>query len=121
MYDSTDETFTYLAKELGKLEALYIHIVDHSAMGAPDVPHTIKKTMASEFGGTIILSGGYDKKRAEADLEKGLGQLVAFGRPFTANPDLVERFKSGAELAEPNPDLFYTPGPEGYTDFPNAR
>ena len=73
------------------------------------------------FGGPIILSGGYDGKRAEADLVEGKGALVAFGRPFLANPDLLDRYEQDAELNDPRMDLFYTPGPEGYTDYPTLQ
>ena len=58
-------------------------------------------------------------ERAETDLNSGLGDLVAFGRPFISNPDLVERFRNGWPLSK-NPDssLFYSPGEKGYTDYP---
>lgn len=116
-----EEFYEYLAKELGKLNLAYIHIVDHSSMGAPEVTLSIKEKIRDAFGGTIILSGGYDKKRAEKDLKDGLGHLVAFGRPFIANPDLVERMKQDAHINEPNPDTFYTPTAEGYTDYPTLK
>ena len=66
----------------------------------------------------LILSGGYDAARAEADLKAGKADLIAVGRPFLANPDLVERWKKGAPVNEPDPTTFYTPGPKGYTDYP---
>lgn len=106
------EAYEYLAEELGKLNLAYIHIVDHSPMGAPEVPRSIKEKIRDAFGGTIIISGGYDKQRAEQDLADGLGYLVAFGRPFIANPDLVHRMKE---------DTFYTLGKEGYTDYPTLE
>jgi N-ethylmaleimide reductase len=71
----------------------------------------------SAFKGPYILSGGYDAKRAEEDLAAGLGELVAFGRPFISNPDLVQRLKSGSPLTQPNMDTFYSPGEAGYTDY----
>jgi N-ethylmaleimide reductase len=113
----TDALYTTLATELGKLGIAYIHVVDHSPMGAPPVPATIKASIRKAFGGTYILSGGYDAARAEADLQAGLGELVAFGRPFISNPTLVAKLKSGAELTPPDFASFYTPGPEGYTDY----
>jgi len=67
------------------------------------------------------LSGGYDKERAEADFAEGLGELVAFGVPFIANPDLVTRMKVGMELAEADQKTFYTFGSEGYTDYPKTK
>lgn len=117
-YDEIDATYTLLTEQLNELGIAYIHIVDHSPMGAPEVPLAIKQKIRKIFSNTLILSGGYDAERAEQDLQSGLGDLVAFGRPYLANPDLVERFKQGAELNPPNFDLFYTPGPKGYTDYP---
>jgi N-ethylmaleimide reductase len=120
-FEGIEEFYTYLAKELGKLNLAYIHIVDHSPMGAPEVTRSIKEKIRDAFGGTIIISGGYEKERAEKDLNEGLGHLVAFGRPFISNPDLVERMKTNAHLNAPNPDTFYTPGAEGYTDYPTLK
>ncbi len=117
-YDGIDEQYVELATELGKLGLGYLHMVDHSAMGAPEVPDSIKTELQKAFGGTFILSGGYDADRAESDLEAGRGDLVAFGRPYLSNPDLLNRFKKGAELNPPNFDTFYTPGAVGYTDYP---
>jgi len=70
------------------------------------------------FKRTLILSGGYDAARAEADLAAGKCDLIAVGRPFLANPDLVERWKTGAAVTVPDMETFYTPGPKGYTDYP---
>ena len=117
-YDETEVQYSALAKELGALNLLYIHIVDHSAMGAPEVKLSTKESIRDNFGSTIILSGGYNAERAEKDLKEGLGHLVAFGRPFIANPDLVERFKASEQLETPDHNTFYTPGAEGYTDYP---
>lgn len=114
-----DALYAHLATELGKLGLAYIHVVDHSAMGAPPVPASIKATIRQNFGGTYILSGGYtDAARAQADLDANLGELVAFGRPFISNPNLVEKLKAGAELRAPDFSTFYTPGEKGYTDYP---
>jgi N-ethylmaleimide reductase len=118
-YPEIDTTYDYLSTELNKLGISYIHIVDHSAMGAPAVPLEIKKQIRENFKNTIILSGGYDKERAETDIESGLGDLVAFGRPFINNPDLVERFKNNSSLSEDlKMDLFYSADEKGYTDYP---
>lgn len=116
-FEGTDEEYEYLAKELGKLNLAYIHIVDHSAMGTPEVPETIKQKIKDAFGGTIIYSGGLDKDSAEERLQKDDG-LVAFGKPFLANPDLPTRFEKNAPMNEMDMDTFYTPGKEGYTDYP---
>lgn len=118
-FDGIEAQFTALAQALGQMGLVYLHMVDHSAMGAPPVPAPLKQQLKEAFGGTFILSGGYqDAQRAEADLREQRGDLVAYGRPFLANADLVARLQQGAPLNEPRFDLFYTPGPEGYTDYP---
>ncbi len=116
--DTTEQQYTQLAEGLAEIGIAYIHIVDHAAMGAPAVPQSVKDAIRNAFGSTIILSGGYDAARAESDLEESKGELVAFGRPYIANPDLAARFAVGVELAQPDPDTFYTPGEKGYTDYP---
>ena len=118
LYDAMEEDYGYLAQQLNKAGLAYIHLVDHSSMGAPAVPDSIKETFRREFKGALILSGGYDVERAEGDLEAGKCDLIAVGRPFLANPDLVERWKTGAALNEPDMSTFYSPGPKGYTDYP---
>jgi N-ethylmaleimide reductase len=120
-FGGEEETYTYLANKMKEIGLVYIHLVDHSAMGAPEVSRALKETIRDEFEGTIIISGGYDFERANKDLEDGLGHLVAFGRPFLANPDLLERFKQGAELNQANHETFYIPGEVGYTDYPTLQ
>ncbi len=124
-YEEIDETYTYLARELGKLNLVYIHVVDHEAMGAPSVPDAIQAAIRNAFPNVYILSGGYGLDSANADLEAGKGDMVAFGRPFLANPDLLERFRRGAALNDPDMDTFYAPGPkgfaQGYTDYPSLE
>ncbi|MEO0788386.1 MAG: alkene reductase [Bacteroidota bacterium] len=116
-FGSTDETFVAVARLADELGIAYLHLVDHSAMGAPEVSDSIKAQLRDAFSQTFILSGGYDAERAASDLQAGRGDLVAFGRPFIANPDLVNRMKSGAEINQPDFNTFYTPGAEGYTDY----
>ncbi len=121
-YPEIDATYDYLSKELNKLDITYIHVVDHSAMGAPEVPTELKKLIRNNFKNAIILSGGYEVKRAEADIESGLGDLVAFGRPYINNPDLVERMRNNLPLSETlNMDQFYTADENGYTDYPTFQ
>jgi len=115
--DATEEQYTALAKGLEEIGIVYVHVVDHAALGAPAVPQSVKDAIRNNYRGTIIISGGYDAEKAEADLEAGRGELVAFGRPFISNPDLVERFKTGAALETPDHTTFYTPGEKGYTDY----
>jgi N-ethylmaleimide reductase len=112
-----DEMYLRLIEELNTIGLMYIHIVDHSSMGAPPVNAELKAGIRATFRGKYILSGGYDLARANADLDANRGDLVAFGRPFISNPDLARKLQSGAALAAPNPATFYTPGEKGYTDY----
>lgn len=118
VHDELDETFTRLVRELDRIGLVYLHVVDHSSMGAPEVKPELKRNLRSAFGQTYILSGGYEPARAESDLREERGDLVAFGRPFIANPDLVKRFEKGLPLAQPDQATFYTPDEKGYTDYP---
>ena len=117
-YDDLEELYLYLASELRKLDMCYIHIVDHrKAMGSPDFKTDIKKEIKTYFAGTVITGGDVDSEaKAKAILDDGF-DLVYVGRAILANPDFVEKIKRGKTLQEPRPELFYTPGKEGYTDY----
>lgn len=119
LYDAMEADYTFLAQQISDTGLLvYIHLVDHSSMGAPPVPDSMKATFRKAFKRTLILSGGYDAARAENDLAGSKGDLIAVGRPFLANPDLVTRWKTGVAVNAPDFDTFYTPGPKGYIDYP---
>ena len=121
LYKGMDEDYAYLAHQLDARGLVYIHLVDHSPMGAPPVPEAIRATIRKLFTRSLILSGGYDAGRAERDLEAGRCDLIAVGRPFLANPDLVTRWSKGAGENPPDMSTFYTPGPRGYTDYPAMK
>jgi N-ethylmaleimide reductase len=112
-----DAMYERLMLELSAIGLVYIHVVDHNSMGAPEVSPAVKAMIRGHFKGKYILSGGYDRARANADLDAQRGDLVAFGRPFISNPDLVERLRNGSPLTAPDPATFYTPGEKGYTDY----
>ena len=107
-----------LAHSLSALGLLYLHLVDHSSMGAPPVPADFKLQLRAGFDGLFILSGGFDHASAEQALADKRGDLIAFGRPFLANPDLVERIRAKAALNPWEVATFYSQGAEGYTDYP---
>jgi len=119
-YPETAETHLALVRALVGTGLQYVHVVDHSAMGAPPVPAELKAAMRAAWPRTFILAGGFDRDSANAALRAGGADLIAFGRPFLANPDLVERLRAGLELNAPDFATFYTPGPKGYTDYPVA-
>jgi len=113
------ETFLYTIKQLNELDLGYVHIMDGLAFGFHEQgePMTLAEFRA-EYNGIIMGNCGYTKEMAEERLEAGVADLAAFGRPFITNPDLPERLKHDWPL-EPAEDmsLWYTPGPEGYTDY----
>jgi N-ethylmaleimide reductase len=118
-YPEIEATYKYLAEQLNSLGIAYVHILDHSASGAPPVPVEIKKLIRATFKNSVILCGGYDKEKAETDIQCGLADLVAFGRPFINNPDLPVRFEKNLPMSTTLlMDLFYSPGAKGYSDYP---
>jgi N-ethylmaleimide reductase len=119
-YPEIDETFRTLVQRLVATGIQYVHLVDHSAMGAPPVSAALKEELRRAWPRTYIVAGGFDRDSAEAALRENRGDLVAFGRQFLANPDFVARLEGGLELNAPDFGSFYTPGPKGYTDYPTA-
>ena len=117
-FDGVEEQYLELTKKLSAKGLVYLHLVDHSAMGAPPVPAEFKKKLRAAFARTFIASGGFDAQSAEKVLQAKEADLIAFGRPFLSNPDLVARMKSGAAISAPDMSTFYTPGEKGYTDYP---
>jgi len=118
-YSEIDETYGYLAQQLNQIGISYIHLVDNSNTNVPLIPAQLKQTIRHVFGNTLILAGGYDRYRAEEELVMGKANLIAFGRSFINNPDLVERITYNLPL---NPifdaSTFYSAGEKGYTNYP---
>ena len=119
-YPEIDETYQKLAAELAKLGLAYLHIADHSGLGAPAVPDSLKADLRKAWPGALLIGGSFDRASAEAAVQEGRCDLVGIGRGFLANPDLVERWKKGLPLNSPDFPTFYTPGAKGYTDYPAA-
>jgi N-ethylmaleimide reductase len=117
-YPDVEAQYLALTEELAQLGIRYVHLLDHSAMGAPPVPAAFKRQLRAAFPGIFILAGGFDSAAAQSALHAGHADLIAFARPFIANPDLVERLQAKAELNAVDMSTFYTPGPKGYTDYP---
>jgi N-ethylmaleimide reductase len=117
-FPDVDAQYLALTHQLSELGLQYVHLLDHSAMGAPPVPGELKASLRAAFKGTFILAGGFDRASAERALEAGQADLIAFARPFLANPDLVARLRTNAPLNAPDATTFYTPGAKGYTDYP---
>lgn len=114
-----EELYESLARELSKLGLVYVHIADHSAMGAPAVKASTREKIRRAFAGALILTGGYDLARANADLAANHADLIGFGRPFIGNPRLITSLRDGLPLSAPDFSTLYTPGEKGYTDYPS--
>jgi N-ethylmaleimide reductase len=115
------ETFHHVAKALDSIGLAYLHVVETSQVSPPQGLDDVGGPTAlsrSAFSGTIITNGAYNQAAAEEIIGSGKADLVAFGRPFIANPDLPERFRVGAPLAEGDQDTFYGGEEGGYTDYP---
>jgi N-ethylmaleimide reductase len=113
-------TFSYIAEELSKRGLLYLHVGEAVAgpMAAPAGTRRATPILRDIFGGTLIVNGGYDARSGQAAITRGEADLVAFGVPFLANPDLPERYRSCAALNAPDPATFYAGEEKGYTDYP---
>jgi len=111
-------TFSAASRELNRLGVAYLHVVEYLAQDnqatAPVAPR-----MRALFDGPFILNGDYSEPTGAAALASGAADLIAYGRLFLANADLIERFRMGAPLNSPDPDTFYTDGARGYTDYPS--
>ena len=106
------ETFSYVARELGRRKIAFICAREHQA------PDSIGPALKKAFGGVYVANEKFTLESGNAILSSGDADAVAFGVPFLANPDLPQRFASGAALNAPDPATFYADGAKGYTDYP---
>ncbi|MCU1715660.1 alkene reductase [Pseudomonas sp. 5P_3.1_Bac2] len=106
------ETFSYVARELGKRGIAFICARERAA------DDSLLPSLKKIFGGVVIANEGFDKALASAWIDSGKADAVAFGVPFIANPDLPARLLKDAALNPPRPETFYGSGPQGYTDYP---
>lgn len=115
------EQFTYAAEQLSKLDLAYLHVMDGLGFGFHELGEPMTLTEFRDvFGGPLIGNCGYNQETAEAAISAGQADMVAIGRPFISNPDLIARYQHGWPL-NPEADMsdWYSPaGREGYTDFP---
>ncbi|PSJ59515.1 alkene reductase [Kumtagia ephedrae] len=121
--------FDHVAAGLGSRGLAYVHVVEGATGGARDFQqgdrpfdYAAFKTAYRQAGGqgAWLVNNGYDKELAEKAVAEGRADLVAFGKPFIANPDLVGRLRSGVALNEPDKATFYGGGAKGYIDYPTA-
>lgn len=113
------ETFGYLVEQLNSRNLAYLHINKPDWLGGTfEGFDDLLRELRDRYQGRIILAGGLDSGSAEQALASGLADAVAFGRPYIANPDLVERLRQGAALNQPDANTFYGGAEAGYTDYP---
>lgn len=115
------EQFLYVAERVNQRQLVYLHIMIGLGFGfhAKGTPMTLSE-FRGVYTGAIIANVGYDKDDSIKDVESGDADAVAIGRPLISNPDLVNRWRSGQPTEQDAPtDVWYSPGPEGYIDYPN--
>ena len=118
--DETIALYDYIIGRLNDYDLAYIHLIEPftDVTGNPDAIQQVAKHFRKIYNGTIIINRAFTKETANQTLNEGDADLVSFGVPFLANPDLVARFKADAILNQPDQSTFYTPGEKGYTDYP---
>ena len=114
------ETFAFVVRALDTLRVGYLCLLEPNAKDADRGVQisNVAETFRPMTSVPIIVNTGFDKAKANAVLASGNADLVAFGVPYIANPDLVERFRTDAPLNKPDPALFYGVGAKGYSDYP---
>lgn len=112
--------YSEVAKELNQYQLAYVHTAEAIQPGLlynPDAPR-VTPYIRDAYNGVLVTNGGYDKASATQALEEGAADAIAFGQSYIANPDLPERFRAEAPLNTPDPQTYYSSGPEGYVDYP---
>jgi N-ethylmaleimide reductase len=112
--------FNHVAKSLAGMGIAYLHIVEGDTSGKM-VPAFDYVALKRLFGGPVIANNNFDRTRSEAAIAEGRADMIAFGKPFISNPDLVIRLLLGARLAIANRETFYGGGEQGYTDYQVLR
>lgn len=117
--DDPTETFSYAAEQLNRFGLAYLHVLEALPGHVLYMPgERITPSLRERFHGPLMINGGYTAELAEAAIARGETDMVTFGVPFIANPDLPERYRRGAPLNPPDARTFYTAGAEGYIDYP---
>lgn len=113
--------YDYLADQLNQLGIVYLHVVEGATGGPRDIAEFNYQSIRDRFKRTYLANNGYDAKLATTHLNADQADLIAFGRTFISNPDLVERLKQGYPLSSLNPATLYGGGAEGYIDYPDYQ
>jgi len=118
--DEIVPTMLRLAQELSRIGLAHIHLAEADWNDAPSIPDEFRHRLRASYGGAIIVAGKYTQERAEAILAQGLADLVAFGRPFIANPDLPRRMRENLALSDFDPATLFGGDRAGYADYAPA-
>ena len=123
MHPFADEEDTWLAvaDAFSLRQLAYVHLSDQETLGAEAIPAGFVDRFRKRYHGRLVLAGGFEKDTAQAALDAGRADLIAIGRPFIANPDLVERYRNGWPVAVPDRSLFYTGGKRDMWIIPLMR
>lgn len=118
--DETIAVYDYIVNRLNDYDLAYIHLIEPftDVSGIAEAVQEVAKHFRKIYNGAIIINRAFAKETANQVLNAGDADLVSFGVPFLANPDLVERFRTDAPLNTADQATFYTPGEKGYTDYP---
>lgn len=114
------DTALLAVREMQRIGLAYIHLGEADLTDAPETPDQWRHDLRAAFPGTIIVAGKYTSERGQKILDAGLADLVAFGRPFVANPDLPYRMENGVELADLDPTKLFGGDADGYSSYPAA-
>jgi len=117
--EETIPTFEYIVKKLNEYDLAYLHLSEPFT-DVSDISYLVShiaKHFRPIYKGTLVINAGFNQEKGNHVIEAGDADAVAFGTLYVSNPDLVERFRTGADLAQPDKDTFYTPGEKGYTDY----
>jgi len=117
-FDGEEETWLMLADKLSARSLSYVHLSDQQTLGEQAIPAGFIEKFRAAYSGPLIIAGGFDKQRAETYLQEGKADLIGFGRPYIANPDLVERMVNDWPLNDVNKATMYGGDEKGYTDYP---
>ena len=122
MDEDTIPTFEYIIKKLNNYNLAYVHLSEPftDVSNISYAVSEIAKHFRPMYNGTLMINSAFDQEKGNKIIEEGLADLVAYGKPYISNPDLVERFEHNLELANWQEDTFYSGGVKGYTDYPKA-
>lgn len=120
-FEGEAQTYLYLARALSGHGLAYIHLADQLTPEDNTIPAPFYPRFREHYKGRVILAGGYNRQRAQNALDAGIADLIAFGRPFIANPDLVARMQNNWPLAQTRTGTIYGGDAQGYTDYPPYR